>query len=123
MTIEIPPLRERHGDIEELSYMLMKKLSNQLGRYVPSISDKAMECLNSHNWPGNVRELENVLERAINLTDSDTILPVHLPVYLTQSTKIVSDGPVRPLRDIIEDTEKEAILRSLYDKMERYGIE
>lgn len=143
MTIEIPSLRERHGDIEELVTMLLKKLSNQLGKYVSNISDKAMECLMGHNWPGNVRELENVLERAINLTDSDTILPVHLPVYLTQSAKRVLNGPVRPLKDVIEDTEKEAIVRcleytdgnklktaklldisrsSLYDKMERYGI-
>lgn len=143
MTIEIPPLRERLEDIEELSYMLLKKLSNQLGRHVSNISDNAMECLMRHNWPGNVRELENVLERAINLTDSDTILPVHLPVYLTQSTKRILGGPIRPLKDIIEDTEKEAIVRcleytggnklktaklldisrsSLYDKMERYGI-
>lgn len=143
MTIEIPPLRERYGDIEQLSSVLLKKLSNQLGRYVPSISDNAMESLMRHNWPGNVRELENVLERAINLTDSDTILPVHLPVYLTQNTKRDLDGPIRSLKDIIEDTEKEAILRcleytngnklrtaklldisrsSLYDKMERYGI-
>lgn len=143
MTLEIPPLRERYGDVEELVAVLLKKLSNQLGKYVSSISDNAMECIMGHNWPGNVRELENVLERAINLTDLDTILPVHLPVYLTQGTKRVLDGPVRPLKEIIEDAEKEAILRcleytdgnklktsklldisrsSLYDKMERYGI-
>jgi PAS domain S-box-containing protein len=143
MTIEIPPLKERYGDIEELVNLFLKKLSNQLGRYVTSISHKAMECLEGHSWPGNVRELENVLERAINLTDSDTILPVHLPVYLTQNTKIVMDGPIRPLKEIIEDTEKEAIIRcleytegnklktaklldisrsTLYDRMEKYGI-
>lgn len=143
MTLEIPPLRDRYGDIEELISVLLKKLSNQLGKYVTNISENAMECIMRHGWPGNVRELENVLERAINLTDLDTILPVHLPVYLTQSTKRIVDGPVRPLKEMIEDTEKEAILRcleytdgnklqtsklldisrsSLYDKMERYGI-
>lgn len=143
MTIEIPALREREGDIEELSYVLLKKLSAELGKYVPSISHKAMEALVQHSWPGNVRELENVLERAINLTDSDTILPVHLPVYLNQNMDLVHTGPVRPLKELIEDTEKEAILRcldytggnklktakllnisrsSLYDKLERYEI-
>src|SRR5690606_29934122 len=112
-------------------------------KYVSNISDKALEYLLAHSWPGNVRELENVLERAINLTDSDTILPVHLPVYITQSSRKPIDGPVRPLKDIIEDVEKEAILRcleytegnklktaellnisrsSLYNKMEKYGI-
>mgnify|MGYP000851934390 FL=1 len=143
MTIEIPPLRERQEDIEELVKVLLKKLSDQLGKYVSNISDKALEYLLAHSWPGNVRELENVLERAINLTDSDTILPVHLPVYITQSSRKPIDGPVRPLKDIIEDVEKEAILRcleytegnklktaellnisrsSLYNKMEKYGI-
>lgn len=143
MTLEIPPLRERYGDIQELMAVLLKKLSNQLGKYVINISENAIESIMRHSWPGNVRELENVLERAMNLTDLDTILPVHLPVYLTQSTKRIIDGPVRPLKEMIEDTEKEAILRcleytdgnklqtsklldisrsSLYDKMERYGI-
>ncbi|NYB75705.1 sigma 54-interacting transcriptional regulator [Sedimentibacter hydroxybenzoicus DSM 7310] len=143
MTIEIPPLRERTGDIDTLLDMLLKKLSSQLGKYVIKISDKAMDILRGHNWAGNVRELENVLERAINLTDSDTILPVHLPVYINNSSKISLDGPVRPLKYLIEDTEKEAIMRcleytegnklktaelldisrsSLYNKMERYGI-
>lgn len=143
MTLEIPPLRERYGDIEELIVVLLKKLSNQLGKYVISISDSAMEYIKGHDWPGNVRELENVLERAINLTDQDTILPAHLPVYLTKSKKPPLDGPVRPLKEIIEDTEKEAIIRcldytdgnklktsklldisrsSLYEKMEKYKI-
>jgi len=143
MTIEIPPLRERLEDIEELARVLLKKLSNQLGKYVFKISDNALEYLLAHSWPGNVRELENVLERAINLTDSDTIMPVHLPVYITQRSTKAIDGPVRPLKDTIEDVEKEAILRcleytegnklktaellnisrsSLYNKMEKYGI-
>ncbi len=143
MSIDIPPLRERYCDVEDLTYLLLKKLSNQLGKYVSNISIKTMEYIKSHSWPGNVRELENVLERAINLTDSDIILPVHLPVYLIQNKKRILDGPIRPLKDIIEDVEKEAIMRcleytkgnklktaklldisrsSLYDRIERYGI-
>lgn len=144
MTIDVPALRERYCDIEDLTNLLLEKLSNQLGKYVSNISSKAMECLKGHSWPGNVRELENVLERAINLTDSDTISPVHLPVYLTQNKKPVLGGPFRPLKDIIEDIEKETILgcleytkgnklktatileisrSSLYDKIEKYGID
>lgn len=143
LTLEIPPLRVREGDVEELITILLKKLSNELGRYVRKVSDKAMEYILGHNWPGNVRELENVLERAINLTDSDTILPVHLPAYLTQKRSLESHGPIVPLRELIEDTEKEAILKcleytdgnklktskllnisrsSLYDKIEKYEI-
>ena len=144
MTLEIPPLRVREGDVGELIEILLKKLSNELGRYVYKVSDKAMEYIGNHKWPGNVRELENVLERAINLTDSDTILPVHLPAYLTQDISgVAHHGPIIPLKELVEDTEKAAILKcleytdgnklktskllnisrsSLYDKIERYGI-
>lgn len=143
MTIEIPPLRERKEDIKDLVIVLLKKLSNQIGKYVSVVSESTKECILNHDWPGNVRELENVLERAINLTDSDTILPVHLPVYLKQSTKRIVNGPIRSLKDVIEDAEKDSIVKcleytngnklktakllnisrsSLYDKMERYGI-
>ncbi|MTI46465.1 sigma-54 interaction domain-containing protein [Sporosalibacterium faouarense] len=144
MTIEIPPLRERYGDIEKLTHILIEKVSNQIGKYVSDISKKAMDYLSVHSWPGNVRELENVLERAINLTETDIIKPVHLPVYITQNTKKAMSGPVRPLKDIVEDAEKEAIVRclehtngnklraakmldisrsSLYDKIEKYNIQ
>lgn len=144
MSIEIPSLNERGNDVEQLAHRLLDKLSNQMGKYVKGFSTNALDYLICHNWPGNVRELENVLERAINLTDSDTILPVHLPVYITQSSKKISKGPIRSLKEVVEDTEKEAIVRcleytqgnklktakllnisrsSLYDKIEKYGLE
>ncbi|NMR96102.1 AAA family ATPase, partial [Vibrio parahaemolyticus] len=109
MTIEIPPLRERVEDIEELTKKLMEKLSNQLGIYVPKISHKALELLKSYNWPGNVRELENVLERAINLTETDTILPIHLPLYITQNKRKIDPTSIDSLQSLLEQTEREAI--------------
>lgn len=144
MTIEIPPLRERFDDIEDLSNLILKKISNQLGKFVTKISPKTMEYLKMHSWPGNVRELENVLERAINLTDNNIILPIHLPNYLTKNnSREIIKGPIKPIKDIIEEAERDAItsaleytngnkLRtakllkisrsSLYDKIERYNI-
>jgi len=85
-----------------------------------------------------------VLERAINLTDGDTILPVHLPAYISQNKNKAVKQPLTSLKSIIEETEKEAIINclkttkgnklktakrlnisrsSLYEKIERYGIE
>ena len=53
-----------------------------------SISEKAMAALEAYDWPGNIRELENVIERSINLLDSDRIIKVStLPVHITQSHK------------------------------------
>lgn len=144
MTIEIPPLRERCGDLKDLVGILLKKLANQLGKCVNRVSSEAMEHLAAHRWPGNVRELENVLERAINLTDTDTIQPVHLPVYITQKSKKVNESPIIPLDDLVGDVEREAIKRcleytggnklktaellnisrsSLYDKIKKYRLE
>jgi len=143
MTIEIPPLRERVEDIEELTAKLMEKLSNQLGIYVPKISKKALELLKTYSWPGNVRELENVLERAINLTETDTILPIHLPLYITQNKRKINPNAIDSLQNLVEQTEREAIQScldytngnklktakilnisrtSLYQKIEKYGL-
>lgn len=144
MTIEIPPLREREEDIEELTHLLIQKISTQLGKYVYSLSAEAMEQLKKHDWPGNVRELENVLERAINLTEGDSILPIHLPTYINQSKRKALLSPINSLKNIIEETEKEAIINclkstkgnklktakqlnisrsNLYEKIEKYRID
>ncbi|MGB9977174.1 sigma-54 interaction domain-containing protein [Thermovenabulum sp.] len=149
MTIEIPPLRERLEDIEILANYLLKKLSNQMGKYISGISKEAVELLKGYSWPGNVRELENVLERAINLTDSDYISQEHLPIYITRPeakkqrffTEITFDYS---LRKVVEQAEKEAIkdcLRytkgnkrlaakilkisrsRLYEKLKKYNLE
>ncbi|WP_350344313.1 sigma 54-interacting transcriptional regulator [Proteinivorax tanatarense] len=146
MTIEIPSLKEREGDIGLLTEKLIKKVSKEIGKHVDKISPKAMDFLQTHDWPGNVRELENVLERAINLVEGDTIMPVHLPVYINKKEVAVYsyEGNMRTLKSIIEETEKETIVRtleytkgnklqtakllnisrsSLYDKIERYCLE
>jgi DNA-binding NtrC family response regulator len=71
--IEMPPLRERAGDIPELVNALLARASR--GAAAPiGITDDAMRWLARHDWPGNVRELANVVERAVALTDHDTIV-------------------------------------------------
>ncbi|NBI07463.1 sigma-54 interaction domain-containing protein [Senegalia massiliensis] len=143
MSIEIPPLRKRIDDIESLSKLLLKKISKQLGKYVNEISHEAMDYLKSHDWPGNVRELENILERAVNLTDNNRILTRHLSNYITKTKKEITIGPVKSIKEIIEKAERKAIIEALtytkgnklkasnllkisrsnlYDKIERYNI-
>lgn len=63
ITIALPPLRERGGDIEHLTRFLLHNISKELGREV-TITDEAREALAGYSWPGNVRELENELKRA-----------------------------------------------------------
>ena len=72
--VEIPPLRERPEDVEALVDVLLQRASTKLGRPVFGITTGAMRWLLSYEWPGNVRELANMIERAVALTEHDTIL-------------------------------------------------
>ena len=76
--LQLPPLRERKGDIPLLADYFIKKHTGRNHRQPMGISPKAMEVLCLYNWRGNVRELENVMERAVLLCDRGDILPHHL---------------------------------------------
>jgi transcriptional regulator with GAF, ATPase, and Fis domain len=67
VTLEIPPLAEREGDLAHLVAHFCALLSDELGREV-SVSDEARTALEGYQWPGNVRELENELRRAAVLS-------------------------------------------------------
>ncbi len=75
ITIEVPPLRERKRDIPELVEHFAEKLARQMGKPVPRVSTDAMNLLLTYDYPGNVEELEEVVERAVALTEADAILP------------------------------------------------
>jgi len=72
--ISIPPLRERISDIPLLVEYFVKRLNQKLGRNISRIPRKVMEHLKLYNWPGNIRELENILERAMILSRSSTLV-------------------------------------------------
>lgn len=67
--IDIPPLRERAGDIPLFVEALLTRITARHGRPVRGVSDRAMAALIAYPWPGNIRELENVLERGVMLAD------------------------------------------------------
>jgi transcriptional regulator with GAF, ATPase, and Fis domain len=71
--IEIPPLRERRGDIPLLVNYFVSKLSRQMGKKIKSIPGQAMEILRNCPWRGNVRELANFIERAVILTSGEEL--------------------------------------------------
>ena len=77
--IALPPLRERREDIPLIAEHFLAKYTEQMGKSVIGISHGAMELLLAHEWPGNIRELENVLERAVALEATPSILPESLP--------------------------------------------
>lgn len=75
VTIYLPPLHERKEDIPLLANYFLKRNNRVNGRIIKSISAEALDLLMDYEWPGNVRELENVIERALVLTNNNVILP------------------------------------------------
>jgi transcriptional regulator with GAF, ATPase, and Fis domain len=63
--IQVPPLRERRGDVGPLAAAFAKKFAQRLGRSIQPLSDDCVRRLESYRWPGNVRELQNIVERAV----------------------------------------------------------
>jgi Nif-specific regulatory protein len=63
--IEVPPLREREGDVALLATALMRRSAAQMGKRLDGFTDAALAALVRHDWPGNVRELRNEIERAV----------------------------------------------------------
>ena len=76
--ITIPPLRERGPDIPTLARHFVEKFCRDLNKKPLLLSQAALDELRAYAWPGNVRELQNCIERAVILSDGDTIQPRHL---------------------------------------------
>lgn len=93
--IQIPPLRERKGDIKPLIQSFLTDM-NKKYRFQKAFTPAAMEVMHRYAWPGNVRELKNVVEQAVILSSGDYILPTDLPI--TSCHEADSDGGTLDLR-------------------------
>ena len=108
--IEVPPLRERAGDIELLGQHFIDHFCRDLGRPPVRLHPEALRTMVAYAWPGNVRELKNVIERVVLLEAEDEIRPEHLPAELTRgpagpaavapASRPFPPGVVRPLVEI-----------------------
>jgi two-component system response regulator FlrC len=139
--IQIPPLRERSGDILPLANALVRKVAHDLGRPRLVLDHQAEQRLVRYTWPGNVRELANVIERAAILADSDTItadllvlgLPVSQPATESPAgfdgtLETMEKEAIRRALEATSGNRKQAALRlgiglrTLYDKLRDYGL-
>jgi DNA-binding NtrC family response regulator len=84
ITVRLPLLKERKGDVPLLANHYLRHFSKGNKNEVTGISKEAMELIEQYPWPGNVRELQNVIERAVSLTDSQIIVPKDLPEQIRQ---------------------------------------
>lgn len=114
VSLSIPPLRERLEDLPELVSNLLGQLAQSTGVTVRVIDDEVWSALKSYSWPGNVRELRNVLERALHVTEDDVLKKEHIWLPAREETVTgASAVPIRSLKEMLEKTEREAILQAL----------
>ncbi|MCP4681898.1 MAG: sigma-54-dependent Fis family transcriptional regulator [Desulfobacterales bacterium] len=85
LRINLPPLRERRGDVPLLIGYFIDAFNRKLNKQIEGLSSEAMPKLMEYSWPGNVRELENVVERAILLATGRWITPSELPLNITRT--------------------------------------
>lgn len=124
--LEIPPLRERCGDVVLLAESFLERIAGDYGRPIQGFSTDALAALTAHPWPGNVRELENSIERAVLLTHSNTIEIESLPEALHEGRSESAEGrpagtsPAldlggRNLKQALEHAERRFILQALQE--------
>jgi two-component system response regulator AtoC len=94
LSIHLPPLRDRLEDVPLLMDHFINKFNKQLGKSIRSVSPAAIAILLAYHWPGNIRELENIIERAVVLSDEDQLLPELLPPALTDRLEPAYDGEI-----------------------------
>jgi two-component system response regulator PilR (NtrC family) len=93
LTVELPPLRERREDIVLLANHFLKKAQEEMGSPVKTMTQEALDLLQTYDYPGNVRELINILQRATLLSDSEVLEPHHLPDEVRQAAVVEAVVP------------------------------
>ena len=136
--VEVPPLRARSGDAALLAHGFVRRMAEEQRRGPMSLQADALEAIEAHDWPGNVRELENVIKRAVIMTEGSSISPADIGFEIANAS-----GDALNLRHVREQAERHAVLRvlgrvngnlskaadllgvsrpTLYDLMHRFGL-
>lgn len=114
LVIDLPPLRERKGDVPELARHFLA-VEGRSGKYpARAISEAAMVALCQHDWPGNVRELQNAIGRALTVCTEEEIQLFHLPPALLRA------APLPVPQAIVDPTRGNAGTRNLVEAVEQF---
>ncbi len=114
VSIDMPPLRDRVGDIPLLAEHFLSLCRERLEKKIEGFDSGAIRLMLHYRWPGNVRELENVVERAVVLCRENRITASDLPpVLLNGQTGKYANEPILPLRTALEKPERQIIEASL----------
>lgn len=123
LVINVPPLRQRKGDIPLLAKFFLKKMARALGKELTGFTPEAMKCLENYTWPGNIRELENLVERTAVMGDGPIIskedllpeLQCQRPPDLPKPTENIAKP--RPLMDTSSSSGPEWEKQRLFDAL------
>lgn len=116
VTVVIPPLKERLGDIPILVDAFIKKINKKFNKNIKGITKEVEDIFKRHDWPGNVRELEHSIEHSMIITNEDYIGKENLPVFLTEIKG--KSLPIERVKEELEDKD----LTSLMENMEKQII-
>ena len=119
--ITVPPLRDRAGDIPVLARFFVERFCRDLKKKPLALSAEALQVLITYRWPGNVRELQNCIERAVILTDGDTIFPRHL--NLSFAAPIQDETPESPWAHVDLSGSLIEVTRRVTSQVEKAKIE
>lgn len=135
--IVLPPLRSRKEDIAPLAAMFLARYAEKYGKRVAGFTSEASERLAAHAWEGNIRELQHTVEKAVIMSDAETIDAAQL--LLRPSTAVAADNEVSTLEQMERRMIRDAIAacngnmtavaqqlgitrQTLYNKIKRYGL-
>ncbi len=115
VTLRIPSLREREGDIGILIQFFLKRASAEMKKDIRGIAPDALRILEDYHWPGNIRELENTIERAVLMADEEVITAEDLHMFFAGQPRSGDSGGLRlPDEGIrLEEAERQLIQQAL----------
>lgn len=116
LVFQLPPLRERRGDIPVIAKTSLAQIAQQMGRPAPQISNDAVRLLSEHHWPGNIRELRHAIERAIALSDGPILTPYSFALEGTTR----GNAPVQATSAVLPDSAGDA---AVLDCLRRHGFD
>ncbi|MBN2794325.1 MAG: sigma 54-interacting transcriptional regulator [Clostridia bacterium] len=112
--IKQPPLRERIEDLHEIVAYILPRLTKKIGVEDKVVSPETYEKMSQYSWPGNIRELENVLERAVAISEGQTILPSHLHIKVAHKHWMNDTAILKPLKSTLQEVELDVIERLMH---------
>lgn len=120
--IQLPPLRERLEDLPEFINLFLKRSCKKLNKKIIQVHPNVLECFQCYSWPGNIRELENIIERMVALSTTDTLVLEDVPLELRflGGSSIKRENP-KSFEEILKEATAAFEKRVIISALHRHG--